>query len=170
MNKRNGSQFQPDHAGNHPLVINPGTPSHSSDRTHINEHNAAHGYDGGKAPKAKHGGANTPVHGGMHRVVDGKPTMGGGSHASYLDSIISGAVVPAARNTAQPGWGNASARSGNPMVHAPAGKVLSAPKVSFGTKSQSASGRDLSELGRAILDESFAASDADTRRAHGRGK
>lgn len=75
------SVFQPDHKGRHPQVrADKVTVAHSADRTHINEHNGTHGYDGGKPPKPKHGGGVTAVHGGMHRVVNGNPVTGGGSH------------------------------------------------------------------------------------------
>lgn len=146
------SQFQPDRMGRHPRVkINTGmTPSHSSSREHINEHSNTHGYDGGKKPLPKHGSGITPVHGQMHRMVNGQPVTGGGSHASALDSL-SGAIVPAGRNTATPGWGNESARSGNPMAHPPGSKNLKPvrihPSMSKGTDHD----QMLADLGAAVL-------------------
>lgn len=146
------SKFQPDHRGNHPQVkINPGmTPAHSSDRTHIGEHHAVK-LTLGKPPKPKHGSGNTPVHGGMHHVTNGKPVTGGGSNRSYLDSL-SGTVVPDARNTAAAGWDTGgNVRSGNPMVHAPAGKNLKPVKIHPSMSKGADHDKMLSDLGAAVL-------------------
>lgn len=146
------SQFQPDHRGRHPQVklADGMTPAHSSDRTHIGEHEVTHGYDGGKKPLPKHGSGNTPTHGGMTRQVQGQPVTGGGSHKSYLDSL-SGAIVPDARNTSVPGWGNETARAGNPMVHPPASKQLKPVAVHPSMSRGADHDKMLADLGAAVL-------------------
>jgi hypothetical protein len=147
-----GSIFQPNRKGQHPQVkAHDGmTVAHSSDRMHICEHKNTHGYDGGKPPLPKHGSGVTPVHGQMHRIVNGKPVTGSGSFASYLDSV-SGAVVPAGRNVATPGWGNATARSGNPMVHSPASKQLKPVAIHPNMTKGPAHAQALRDLGEAVL-------------------
>jgi hypothetical protein len=125
--------------------------SHSSDRTHINEHNGTHGYDGGKPPLPKHGGGTTTIHGGMSRVVDGKPIIGSGHDASYLDSLT-GATVPGSVKSA-PGWGNATVRSGNPTVHAPASKRLRPVPVHPNMSKGADHDQMLHDLGASILNE-----------------
>lgn len=145
------SQFQPAHNGAHTQVsVNPGmTVSHSADRTHIGEHTRTNGYTGGKDPKPKHGGGVTPVHGGMVHVTDGKPVTGGGSSRAYLDSMSGATVQPGKGTMSAPGWSNGTVRSGNPMVHAPASKVLTPPAVHPSMKDQTTD--NLQELGRAVL-------------------
>lgn len=125
--------------------------SHSSDRTHIGEHDRTHGYDGGKPPKPKHGGGVTTVHGQMHRNVGGKPVIGSGHDASYLDSL-SGATVPGDVKSA-PGWGNGTVRTGNPTAIAPASKRLRPVAVHPNMSKGPAHDQMLADLGASILNE-----------------
>jgi hypothetical protein len=161
------SNFQPGRDGKHSQVaVHPGmNVSHSSDRTHIGEHAATHGYDGGKPPLPKHGSGISPVHGGMHRVVGGKVIAGGGHEASMVD----GGTVPAARNMATPTWGNSGLQSGNPVPRPAAEKRLKAVPIAFG-QSRGRQDSDLHELGTAMLEAAFANSDTQTCVAHSRNR
>lgn len=140
--------------------------SHSSDRTHINEHTATHGYTGGKPPLPKHGGGVTTVHGQMHRNVDGKPVIGSGHDASYLDSLT-GATVPGDVKSA-PGWGNSTVRSGNPTVHPPGSKNLKQVRIHPSMSRGAGHDQVLRDLGESCLAQAFANSCTDDRMAHGR--
>jgi hypothetical protein len=126
--------------------------SHSSDRTPIGEHTEAHGHDGGKPPKAKHGSGSTSVHGGMTRQVNGQPITGGGHDASALDSL-SGATVPLTRGVASPGWGNSTVRNGSQTVHPPASKQLKPVGIHPSMSKGAAHDQMLADLGASILSE-----------------
>ena len=123
--------------------------SHSDDRSHINEQQAVHGYTGGKSSRVK--GGSVTVHGGMTRQQNGVALVGGGHDKSYLDSL-SGATVPGPVRSA-PGWGNATARSGNPMVHPPGSKRTQAVRVHPNMSKGPAHDQMLADLGASILNE-----------------
>lgn len=164
------SIFQPDHSGKHRQVpVNPGmTVSHMS---HGQAEHKGHHVPGNLprdgAPKLN---KPVPIHGGMVRHVQGAAITGGGHLASALDSLT-GATVPAGRNTAQPGWGNSGVSDGNPLVKLPGPKsTLTRVQPSFGQASRTNDKLALHEIGEAILREAFEASATDDRMAHGRGR
>jgi hypothetical protein len=160
------------------VKINPGMTishlAHSQGRQHEHdshvEAGAKRSYSGGIDPrvggKPKHQNV-VPVHGAMTRQVQGKTLIGSGHDASALDSM-SGAIVPEGGSKSVPGWGNALARAGNPLVRAPGSKVTAKPAIAFGMRNSSARGSHDLDLGEAVLREAFAAGDRMDRAAHGR--
>ncbi len=112
---------------------------------------ARDGHDGGNiartsGPKKVHA---VEVHSAMRTKSQSGADALSGHHASAIDAM-SGATVPAGKITA-PGWGNASARTGNPMAHAPASKNVKPVKVHPSQTKGAAHDDQLAELGRAIL-------------------
>jgi hypothetical protein len=97
-------------------------------------------------PKRLHAVA---VHDGMKTKSQSGQDALSGHHASALDAM-SGATVPAGKVTA-PGWGNASARTGNPMAHAPASKNVKPVRVHPSQTKGADHDQQLADLGRAIL-------------------
>jgi hypothetical protein len=165
MKKQNGSIFQPNHKGEHAQVPVTHGMSHMS---HGQADQPGH-HRPGELPRDGKGKLNRPtlIHGGMVRQVEGKTILGGGHTASTIKS--GGQIIPSAKNAAVAGWGNSTVRSGNPMAHAPAGKNLAPVKPAMGMRSRSDTPAEaMHAIGQAILNEAFANSDADTRRAHGR--
>jgi hypothetical protein len=147
-------------------IIKPAIPHHISHG--LGQHLEGHAVKGNIARDGAPKRATVvKINGGMAKQMSNGFRAAGGDHASALDSL-SGVTVPAGKTVSTPSWGNATARSGNPTVHAPVGKRLAPVKPSWGMKSQSASGRSPTDLGEAILNEAFANADAATRAAHGR--
>lgn len=116
------------------------------------------------APKRAH---VVPIHGGMAKQTDSGAVAFGGDHATALDSV-SGRTVPAGRSVATPGWGNGTARSGNPMLHEPGSKNVKPVAVHPNMTRGANHDQMLAELGRAVLQNGFDASAPDDRSAHGR--
>jgi hypothetical protein len=165
------SIFQPDHSGKTRQVpVHDGmTVSHVSHGQ--GDHATGHAVKGNiardGAPKRIEAVA---VHGGMSRTTNGNTITGGGHAASALDSLT-GATVPAARNTAQAGWGNKGVRDGNPTAKPPGPqKKLTRVAPAFGMRSRTNEGHQspLHELGEAVLDAAFSASTRDDQMAHRR--
>lgn len=166
--------FQPDHTGKHNVPVHPGmeishsshAPSRQREHDAMRERGANHsGIDArvGSVPKNSR---PVPIHGGMHRVVQGQPVTGGGHHASALDAVSGNTVVPGNVRTA-PGWGNAGVQSGHPFAKAPSTKATRPVAVKPGMRSRTHP--HTPELGRAMLAEAFRNSAADDRIAHRRG-
>lgn len=108
------------------------------------------------------------VHGGFHKITQsGQNVL---PHvADALDSLT-GATVPVGRNVAQAGYGNDGVSHGNPTLKPPGpAKKLTRVQPSFGMKRQTDPSLALHELGDAVLQAAFAASDNHDRQAHGRG-
>jgi hypothetical protein len=142
------------------------TISHSDSREHIGEHNSVHkgniARDGGK-PK---GGNVEIAHGMTKRSASGAVALGG-NHASAIDALSGQVTVPGTIKST-PGFGNSGVTpGGHPFAKPPAGKNLKPVPASFGMRSRSAT--PLADIGKAIMDEAFANSQPDDRRAHGRG-
>jgi hypothetical protein len=151
-----------------PVKLNPAFSHHASHG--LGDHVEGHAVKGNiardGAPKRVH---DIKVHGGMVKhTADGSFRAFAGDDASYLDSI-SGASVPAARNTSTPGYGNAGVQSGHPFAKPPGGKNLKPVPPSFGMRSRSAApNTDMHALGAAILDAAFSVGSPDDKAAHGR--
>jgi hypothetical protein len=125
---------QVDHSGKHRQV--PTAPGMEG-RTHINEHDAAHGTTPGKP---KHLSGNVPLHGGMSEQSRKMNGVGGLGHATSIDQVP----------VANPGT--------NPISKEPLGKTYATPKNSWGAKSHTLAGAnmgpdDLKKLGDAIKRE-----------------
>jgi len=97
------------------------------------------------APKKIHA---INVHDGMRtRSKSGYHAMSG-HEASAIDSLTGQATVPGSIKST-PGYGNSGVQSGHPFAKAPGGKRLAPVRPAFGMKDKE--GRDLEELGRAML-------------------
>jgi len=126
-----------------------GTKSHSDSREHIGEHTQDRRAGNIALESTRHKGSDAVmVHSGMSKKSESGAVGLSGHHASALDAM-SGAVVPAGKTAATPGWGNGSVRSGNPMAHAPAGKNLKPVQTYPGHRSRV----NGDGLGAAIMDD-----------------
>jgi hypothetical protein len=97
------------------------------------------------APKRMH---PVSVHNAMSKVTKDGSVALGGDHASAIDSLTGGVVVPGAAKSA-PGWGNGDVRSGNPMARPPASKNLKPVQATPGMRSRTSKHDPL--IGAAIL-------------------
>lgn len=169
------SKFINDKGEHAQVPVHPGMQghySHSSDRSHIGEHNNVHGYTGGKPPKPKHGHGVTPVNGGMVTRSKSGHVTNNGHHASYLDAM-SGQVVPVndMGAVAKFGGGNDGIKPGrhpmDPVGGKIEGKKLSPVKVSWDDGKCGPNGmrsrvnQHSAALGQQILAEAYAASSPD---------
>ncbi|HUE11516.1 MAG TPA: hypothetical protein VMQ54_11285 [Steroidobacteraceae bacterium] len=106
---------------------------------------------------SKHAGmVAPPIHGGMTRQTKTGQTALGGDHASAIDSLSGQVVVPGTPKT-EPGWGNQTARSGNPLVKPPGSKAQTPFKIAPGMSAKNTVAAKTSDehaaLGAAILAE-----------------
>jgi hypothetical protein len=102
---------------------------------------------------------STPIHSGMKKVAKTGAVALGGDHASAIDSLTGGVVVPGAVKS-KPGWGNSDAQTGHPLARPPAAKNLKPVALSPTMRRQTGNiARSLTDstphsiLGRAIIDE-----------------
>jgi hypothetical protein len=106
------------------------------------------------------------VHPGMKTKSQSGADAISGHHASAIDALSGQTTVPG-NVTAQPGYANSGIQAGqHPFAKPIPGKNLKSVAASFGMRSRSAT--PLADIGKAIMDEAFANSNADDRAAHGR--
>lgn len=131
--------------------------SHINDRSDEHARHVANHARGGKYPhidpqaggEPKHAQQIVPVHGGMQTKSRSGADALSGHHASAIDALSGATVVPAAVKS-EPGWGNASARSGNPFAKPPGAKNLKPVEI-HPSHRNTPHDADMQELGRSIL-------------------
>lgn len=131
---------QVDDRGEHRQVTTPAGAFNPNDRTRLGEHQDAHGYTGGVAPKPKaHGPA--PVHGGMFHTDDA------GQHAQGVSRTASASALQSFAEEQDP----RSPLSGASKVSAPV-------KIAYGMQSRVPGNDDstLRKLGEAVMAEARA--------------
>lgn len=99
------------------------------------------------------------IHGGMVRTALTGDRALGGDHASAIDSLTGGIVVPGARNVSTPGYGNGGVQSGHPLAKAPGTKNLKPVDVHPSMAHRAAP--SMHSLGNAILEQAYSVAGGD---------